>query len=246
MKGIEMSDRHEREGRIQKVRHELKIREVEVARVEPLGPEYVSVTFRDESLADFISPGYDDHVKFMLPGPDGQMVRRDYTPRRFDREARELTLEFALHDAGAASDWARQAAPGQRVTIGGPKGSMIVPLDYDWQLLAGDATALPAIRRRLEELPAGARVMVIVAGSGAQDFATQAALELRQVAGSAALVETIRALDLPPGDGFVWCGGEATMAKTVRHILQEKDFPREASRVSAYWKQGASDHHENL
>jgi NADPH-dependent ferric siderophore reductase len=80
-------------------------------------------------------------------------VRRDFTPRHYDQAARELTVEFALHATGAA--WARQAAPGQVAVIAGPRGSMIIPMDYAWHVLAGDATALPAIRRRLEELPAG-------------------------------------------------------------------------------------------
>ncbi|MEO5934606.1 MAG: SIP domain-containing protein, partial [Duganella sp.] len=43
------------------------------------------------------------------------------------------------------------------------------------------------------------------------------------------------------------CAGEARMARQVRDILfVDKAFPREAARISAYWKQGASAHHENL
>jgi NADPH-dependent ferric siderophore reductase len=45
--------------------------------------------------------------------------------------------------------------------IGGPRGSFIVPMDLDWHLLVGDATALPAIARRLSELPASATVFAI-------------------------------------------------------------------------------------
>lgn len=39
---------------------------------------------------------------------------------------------------------------------------MIIPVDYDWHLLAGDASALPAIHRRLQELPATTRAIVLV------------------------------------------------------------------------------------
>jgi len=148
------------ESRVQRVRHELKRRDVAVARVEPLGGDFVAVTFAGDDLADFVSASFDDHVKFML----GEDVRRDYTPRRYDRAARELTIEFALHGDGKASAWARQAQVGQRAAIGGPRGSMIIPADYGWHLLAGDTTALPAIRRRMEELPAGVRAIVIIAG----------------------------------------------------------------------------------
>lgn len=143
---------------VRRVRHELKLREVTVARVEQLGDGFAAVTFTGEALADFVSLSFDDHVKFMFTDADGAQVRRDYTPRRFDREARTLVIEFALHGDGKASTWARAAAPGQRVIVGGPRGSMILPPGLDWQLLVGDATALPAIARRLEELPrTGAR-----------------------------------------------------------------------------------------
>ena len=72
-----------------------------------------SVLLADPSLQGFVSAGFDDHLKFILPGADGQPVMRDYTPAAFDTAAGTLVLEFALHGSGAASDWARQAQPGQ-------------------------------------------------------------------------------------------------------------------------------------
>ncbi|HSV45569.1 MAG TPA: siderophore-interacting protein, partial [Ramlibacter sp.] len=147
--------------RVERVRHELRAREVEVTRIERLSPGFVAITFGADALEGFTSLSFDDHLKFMTPDGAGEMVRRDYTPRRFDAARRELTIEFALHGHGHASDWARQAAPGQRATVGGPRGSMVIPPDYDWHLLAGDATALPAIHRRLEELPASSRAIVV-------------------------------------------------------------------------------------
>lgn len=237
----------ETSSRVQRVRHELKRRAVEVVGVAPLGGHFVAVTFRGDDLADFVSASFDDHVKFIFDDPSGETVRRDYTPRRYDRAACELTIEFALHGEGKAAAWARQAAVGQRVTIGGPRGSMIVPADYAWHLLAGDSAALPAIRRRMEELPAGVRAIVVVAGGDDVALATAAQLDVWQVADGAALVEAIRAIPLPAGDAFVWFGGEASIAAQVRDVVHgEKGFPRTASRISAYWKQGASDHHEDL
>lgn len=232
-------------GRIQRVRHELKLRELQVLRVERLAPDYVSVTFEGETLHDFVSASYDDHVKFFV----SDEVRRDFTPRSYDNAAGELTIEFALHATGAASDWARQAAPGQRARIGGPRGSMVIPMDYAWQVLAGDATALPAIRRRLEELPAGATVQVLVAGeeAAALPFRSAASLTLQRYADSGALLAAIRALQLPPGDGFFWFAGEAAVAAQVRDaVFTDKGHPRDAARISAYWKQGAAGHHEDL
>jgi len=233
--------------RVERVRHELKLRDLEVAAVEPLGPRFVAVTLRGAALADFVSLGFDDHVKIMIDGPDGQ-VRRDYTPRRHDRVAGLLTIEFALHGDGAASDWARGARPGDRLTVGGPRGSMVVPASLDWHLLVGDSTALPAIARRLDELPAGTRADVLVlAGANEQrTLATQADARIRWFDTPAAWLDALRALALPAGTGFAWGAGEAASMVQVRQALSEKGLPRQATRVSAYWKRGASAHHEDI
>lgn len=238
--------------RVQRVRHELKRRELHVVRVETPSPHLRSITFAAESLADFISASFDDHVKLILDSGGGgaEPVRRDYTPRRFDPVARELTIEFALHGDGPASRWAAQAAPGQSVAIGGPRGSFIIPFDYDWHLFAGDETALPAIARRLEELPAGAQAIVIAQAPDAADrraLPTAATLQLQWVADDEAMLAVVRTLTLPPGEGYAWCAGEArTMAALRKVLVEEKGHNRHAIRAAAYWKQGASAHHENL
>ena len=233
---------------VQRVRHELHRRELVVDSVTPLGEHFVSVTFGGAALDGFVSLGFDDHVKFMLGDGDDQ-VRRDYTPRSYDAQSRQLTIEFALHGEGAASDWARQAAPGQPATIGGPKGSMIVPLDFDWHLFLADVTGLPAIRRRLEELPSGTRAIVVaqVAASDRILPATQAQLEVHWADDADALVAAVRALTMPAGEGYAWGGGEGSMMRRVRDVLvDEKALPKEAMRISAYWKLGAADFHEDL
>jgi NADPH-dependent ferric siderophore reductase len=236
-------------GRVQRVRHEIKRRVLQVVRVEAISPHFRSVTFAGESLGDFISASFDDHVKFILA--DGaEEVRRDYTPRRHDASAGELTLEFALHGDGPAADWAAQAAPGQQVTIAGPRGSFIIPLDYDWHLFAGDETAMPAIARRLEELPAGARAIVVLQVPDAVDrrnFRSVAELTVQWTNDATELIDMVRALELPAGEGYAWCAGEAgAMAALRRVLVEEKGHPRHAIRAAAYWKRGAIAHHENL
>jgi len=233
---------------IQRVRHELKRRELTVAAVAPLGPGFVSITFSGDELADFVSLSFDDHVKLLFDESAEQPVRRDYTPRGFNREQKTLTLEFALHGHGAASEWARNARVGQPLTIGGPRGSFVIPPELDWHLLAGDATALPAISRRLEELPQGARAHVVVQADPADRRAlpTRAAAEVVWVDSAEALVAAIEAWSPPAGTGVAWGGGEAQAMARVRQVLASKGVPRELTRVSAYWKQGVADHHETL
>lgn len=234
---------------VQRVRYELRRREVEVAHVKSLGNGFARITFRGEELADFQSAGFDDHIKFIFDDASGETVRRDYTPRTFDRDKRELTVEFSLHGSGKACAWARSAKPGQRAVIGGPRGSRIVPMDYDWHLLIGDDSALPAISRRLEELPTGARALVVaVAEAGYQSHLDSAAdVEVRWVDRAEALAPAISKLALPTGEGFAWGAGEASAMKALREVLiQEKQHPATAMRVAAYWRQGASDAHEEL
>ncbi|MDC8758259.1 siderophore-interacting protein [Janthinobacterium fluminis] len=238
------------QGRVQRLRQEVVHRELQVLRVESPSPHMRAVTFAGAELAGFHSPSFDDHVKFIF-GADaaGAPLRRDYTPRRHDAAAGELTLEFALHGDGPGAAWAAQAAPGQNAVVAGPRGSFVIPLDYDWHVLAGDATALPAIARRLEELPAGARVSVLLQLDAAErrPLASAAAVALQWLDDEAQLLAAARALALPPGDGYVWCAGEAGAVAALRRIfVEEKGLDRKAIRAAAYWKRGAVGHHENL
>jgi NADPH-dependent ferric siderophore reductase len=237
--------------RVQRVRHELKRRRLTVTHVEQLTPNFRRITFTDESLSDFVSASFDDHIKvFITPQHGDEPARRDYTPRNYDNAARALVIEFALHGEGPAAEWAAQAAPGHTLDIGGPKGSLIVPLDYDWHLLVGDETAFPAVARRLEQLPAGAKAIVILSAADAADrraFKSAADVALSWVTSDAQLLAAVRALALPEGDGYAWCAGEAACMAALRHELVDvKGHPRESIRAAAYWKRGAIGHHENL
>src|ERR1700733_15341812 len=165
-----------------RVRPEPPRRKLTVRQVETIAAHMVRVTLSGD-LEGFTSLGFDDHVKLFFP--DGtknaegapNMLGRDFTPRRYDPAQDTLEIDFAIHDAGPATRWAAQAKPGDTLALGGPRGSFIIPTTYDWHLLVGDETALPAISRRLAELPAGARAVVVGEIDGAADeiaFATKA------------------------------------------------------------------------
>jgi NADPH-dependent ferric siderophore reductase len=238
-------------GRVQRVRHELRRRDLTVLHVDTPSPGFRRITFTSAELAGFTSASFDDHVKLFLDAADGaEPVRRDYTPRQYDAAAGTLAIEFALHGDGPAAHWATQAAPGQRAAIGGPRGSFIIPTDFDWHLLVGDETALPAVARRLEELPASTRAFVVLHVGDAADrraLPSAASVQVQWVDSGDALVEAVRALDLPDSEGFAWGAGEAgAMAALRRVLVDEKGLDRHAVRVSAYWKQGATAHHEHI
>jgi len=253
---------------VRRVRHELRRRRVQVSRVTRLSPHIVSITFTGPDLAGFTSASFDDHIKLMLPppgtselvlpelGPDGpsfpegapRPVMRDYTPRRFDAAALELDIEFAVHGDGPAATWAAQAQPGQTAGIGGPRGSFLIPEAFDWHLLVGDDTALPAIARRLEELPAGKRVVVVlgVAPEDRRALPSKADVTLHWVEPEG-VVDAVRALEVPAGEGYSWAAGEAKAMTAVRQVLvDELGVDRHRVRAAAYWKQGAPGHHGSI
>jgi NADPH-dependent ferric siderophore reductase len=186
-------------------------------------------------------------VKLMLPDGAGGQWMRDYTPRSFDTDRGELVLEFALHGEGPFTEWAAQAEVGQMLTVAGPRGSMVIPTDYDWHLLVGDDSAWPAIARRLEELPAGARVDVLLLMPDVPALPAGVTATPRSFATPEALAQALRDLPLPAGEGFAWCAGEAQLMAQLRGILlNEKHHPKTAMKVAAYWKQGAVGFHARL
>ena len=60
------------------------------------------------------------------------------------------------------------------------------------------------------------------------------------------LTEASQSLTLPAGTGFVWAAGEHSDMATLRKIVVSKGASPKCMRISAYWKQGTSDHHEEL
>ncbi|MET0796790.1 MAG: siderophore-interacting protein [Rhodococcus sp. (in: high G+C Gram-positive bacteria)] len=163
------------------------LRELEVCRVADVTPGMRRVTLTGTQLetftnADghvepaFTSTGFDDDIRllFAYPGEtdpvlpvmvDGSVtfaagrrpLARAYTVRRYDPRTRELEVDFVVHGSGVATAWARGAGPGDRMHIAGPSVSQGLPEDCEHLLVVGDETALPAIARLLEGLPADAR-----------------------------------------------------------------------------------------
>ena len=80
-----------------------------------------------------------------------------------------------------------------------------------------------------------------------RDLQSAAELTVQWVADADALIDAVRALPLPAGEGYAWCAGEAGAMATLRRVLvEEKGHDRQAIRAAAYWKRGATAHHENL
>jgi len=243
-----------------RVRHEPRRRMLAVKSADKIAAHMVRVTLSGD-LAGFTSLGFDDHVKLFFP--DGttdaegapNMLARDFTPRRYDAAANTLDIDFAIHDAGPATRWAEQARPGDTLALGGPRGSFVIPAAYDWHLLVGDETALPAIGRRLAELPAGTRTVVVVEVDGPDDeialpTETNASVSWAHRNGAAAgasdaLARTLASLKWPNGDYYAWVACESLIAKALRkQLIADHGANPKWMRAAGYWRRGAVAVHD--
>lgn len=243
-----------------RVRHETRRRTLTVKQVDKIAANMVRITLTGD-LEGFVSLGFDDHVKLFFPdgmtNADGapNMQSRDFTPRHHDKAANTLEIDFAIHDAGPATRWAAQAKPGDTLNLGGPRGSFIIPTAYDWHLLIGDETALPAISRRLAELPAGARAVVLAEVDGPADeiaFPTKTNVTVTWAhrngappGASDVLSRTLSTLKIPAGDYYAWVACESLTAKGLRQqLIADHGANPKWMRAAAYWRRGDVAVHE--
>jgi len=215
---------------------------VEVARTVRISPSFLRITFTGEDLDAFGHAGLDQRIKILLPDAYGELPdldlhspdwyaawaglpddrrppMRTYTVRALDRSARELDVDFALHDGpGPACSWARSAEPGQPLLVLGPNAACdqpnqalgwAPPHGADDFVLIGDETAVPAMAGILESLDPAARARVYV--------------ELADVADAAAL-------SAPPGCVVTAVTGHGEHgARLVEAVLA--DFPTSTGEV---------------
>ncbi|NQX34759.1 siderophore-interacting protein [Herbiconiux sp. VKM Ac-2851] len=227
------------------------------------GPDdHVKVFFPDSATGEITVPTP------RLPGTDpdagaprAPVLARDYTPRAFRpatearpattdhpaTEARpaELDLDILLHGTGVASTWAASARPGDRLVVGGPRVSKALLADATAVLLLGDESALPAIARWLEQLPAGTPISVLleVADARARSYFPD---ELRMRAdilwllrehGAGQLLAALRGLGPLDEHAFVFGAGEAAALVPLRqHLRKDLGLPATRVALNGYWK----------
>jgi NADPH-dependent ferric siderophore reductase len=181
-----------------------------------------------------------------------QPRRRRYTVRRWDANARRLTLDFVAHgDVGFAGRWAQRAEVGNMLQMTGPSGRYRPDPDAAWHLFVGDESALPAIAASLEVLAADKRAVVVavVDGPGDEiDMPLVADVDMRWLHRCTAwtpedlLVDAVAALEWQPGKVDVFVHGEAGETRAVRqHLLTERGVDKETSSISPYWRRDHTD-----
>ncbi|MEP4649569.1 MAG: siderophore-interacting protein [Ilumatobacter sp.] len=240
-------------------------RRVAVRSIEPLSPFMMRVVLGGDELDGFAITAPASSVRLLLPPPGSDelvMVTwtgnqfelpdgtrppiRTFTPRRFDVDRNELTIDVVLHDDGLATDWARSVRPGDDVAVSGPGRSEDLNADARSHLLIGDESALPAIAQLLEWIPADHVVDVHVEIRHADariELPTHGRATVswyvidEGAAPGDALFDVVSNLDDLPD--AVWIAGEAAAVQRLRtHLFDERGRNRSDVTARGYWKVG--------
>jgi len=236
-----------------------------VIRTRDLTPSMRRVVF---GVSGYASTGVgDEYLRLIFPARRGEdpilpavtngdldygsidlRTMRTYTVRHFCPETGEVTIDFVIHDGGVAAEWARTAAPGDRVGLNTPDGMYDPPAGLEWQFLVADCAALPAAARLIESAPAGVRTRAILEVPGPLhrlDLAAPPGVEITWIYGgnghcASRLEHVVRSLPRPGGIGYVWVAGETRELRGVRRCLRrELGLPSTAYKTVGYWTDGA-------
>jgi NADPH-dependent ferric siderophore reductase len=173
---------------------------------------------------------------------------RTYTVRGFDPARGEVSIDFVIHDGGVAAEWARRAAPGDRIGLNTPEGMYDPPPGLQWQFLVADCAGLPAAARLLESAPPAVRTRAVLEVPDAThrlDLDVPPGVEISWIHGGnghgpSRLDQVVRSLPRPDGVGYVWVAGETRVLRGVRRYLRrELGLPSTAYKTVGYWTDGA-------
>ena len=248
--------------RLGRQRLDLRLRTARLAARTWITPTYVRIRLEGAELIGFDSPGSDDHIRVFFPDvapTSAEELRaapnRELTPLAWESDGGWLELEFAVHDGGVAAQWAAHAPIGAVAGVGGPRGSMLIEGRPDAWFLAGDETAVPAMRRFARTMDAAAvgRIVVEVVDAehelpiDAPPGVVVEQLHRGTTAPGSALAERLETLgsgDRPLGDVFAFVAAEQAIVRPARALLQERwALPADTFVAKGYWKRGESEYH---
>lgn len=247
-------------------------REMKVNRIADITPHMRRITLSGSDLEQyathglhlklFVPPEGVDKPQWPIPGEDGLPVWptedmrpkvRTYTVRNYNIEEGTLDVDFVIHEGtSVGSHWAMHAKRGDLVGIRGPVGRPIPTAQ--WYLLVGDETALPAIARALESLPAGATgvAFIEVANESEKQIINSIAdVDIKWFFRNGAdpgtttqLVDAVRDVKMPPADVQIYAmaGVEYSAFKEIRRFWRD-DLKLNSKDILpvAYWRRGIAE-----
>lgn len=208
-------------------------------------PNMLRITLRNahtDSGGRFVSSGRpDEFFGLWLSTVDGEEAKRYYSVRDWRPESDELDIDFVVHAHGPATRWAREARQGDRVAFDAPRGHFHPPEGTDRVLLVGDATALPAIGRILEERtvtdPPACVIVSVDDARDRQDLPIRQDDTLRWVRSDEMLDHVVAESAVAPDTTYLWFSGEATVMRDVRrHVRHTLGWPTARYMTMGYWR----------
>jgi ATP-binding cassette subfamily B protein IrtA len=214
---------------------------VEVVAVHDFADWYRRVTFAAPELVEGLKVFPTAWLRLWAPSPRGP-VQRGYTLVNVDKSAGTFDLDFVLHAAGPAAEWARQAAAGIRAEVALTPRPVTVPDAVTHLWLAGDATALPAINSWIDALDPGVTAAVFMVDPHGSDgipcsqrdgvtwtWLTPADDAARVLAAALAQVE-------PVANAYAWAAGERRLVQAIRPVVTDHlGCDRAHQFTQAYW-----------
>lgn len=165
-------------------------------------------------------PRLDDNGRTVMPLGADSLHRAAYTFVELDPERERFTFDVFEHEGGRTTTWARTAQRGDVVGISGP-GSGGFPPGQNI-LIAGDETALPAIRRILQaSAPDRCGHALLEVGTEADicDLSRPDGVDLSWCVRNRgeSLWDRLSEAPLPQGsDRFVWVAAEKTVVRNAK------------------------------
>lgn len=233
-----------------------------------LDPGYVRLRLVEAhagEFAGFIAPGGGDHVRVIVGSADGGEVEFDDAGDPIGESRTEtvvdhsvergwIDLDVLVHgeagsELGVIGAWAARAPLGSPAVVLGPKGSVVMTDEPGHVVLAGDDSALPAVRRYLSMLgPSITGDVLLETSHDLEALGFEFARGVRvsilppdRDRPSAALVAALEALPAPsnPRERFVFACGEQSIVAPVRALLGRWAIDVEQAVVKGYWRRSA-------
>ncbi|MEM7461645.1 MAG: siderophore-interacting protein [Pseudomonadota bacterium] len=233
----------------------------DVLSVRQITPNMRRVSIGGPALETFPTGQDGGYLKLVL-SEDGSLQRpmlRTYTIARQGPDA--LDVDFALHgehgDGGPASSWAQKVKPGEKIQARGPGPQKPLPPGFDWYLVFGDMTALPAIAVNLANLPedaVGNAVIEVQTEDDRQNLPHPKGIKIDWVINPEpgrhpkSFERVARSITWRPGRVYAWSATEFDVMKNMRRYLrEERGLTSGELYISSYWKQGiGEDKHREI
>lgn len=213
-------------------------------------------------LSGFVAPGGGDHVRVVVGSPEGGPVALDESGAPIGEARTETVVDHSVDEGwieldvlvhgepgselGVIGAWAARAPLGSPAVMMGPKGSVVMSGAPGEVVLAGDDSALPAVRRYLRMLgPSITGHLLLETGFdlAALDIVPAPGLRVSILSPdpqrpSAALAAALAAMPAAadPLERFVFACGEQSLVAPARAVLAHWGIDVERAVVKGYWK----------